>query len=215
MDLNENIANAVVVLQKTYDSVNKMLAQCKAISEKYGYISKSKRPLRWKSDPNASGWLLNSLILVFQKTSDPDCPSGNGGKEGSLYAVQVFLGGAENPNLPIQAQLTENPDSPAQAQLYVSRFDYANINDWKGESLSPADHWAFYEPTHKVYPAFHFTDREGFAESEPVAEKYSKKYRGLKKAVWKTFPLSEVTADTLGDMVFGTFNELEAMTRAK
>lgn len=201
MDLNENIANAVKVVLKTYESVNKMLEQCKAISENYGYILKLDRPLRWKSDAYTSGWLLNSLILVFQKNSDPDCSSGNGWKDGSLYAVQVFLGSAEEPDL--------------LAQLYISRFDYANINDWKGESLSPADQWAFYHPTHKVYSAFRFTDREGFAESEPVADKYSQKYWGLKKAIWKTFPLSEVTADTLGDMVFETFDELEAMTRAK
>ena len=199
MNLNENIANAVVVLQKTYESVNKMLEQCRAISESYGYILKSDKTLRWRSDTNTYGWLLNSLILVFQKNSDPDCSSGNGWKDGPVYAVQVFLGSAEEPDLP--------------AQLYVSRFDYADINDgWTDERFSPADQWAFYHPTHKVYSAFRFTDREGFVESEPVTEKYSQQYWGLKRAVWKTFPLSSVTADTLGDMVFVTFNELEGLT---
>lgn len=201
MDLNKNIANAVVVLQKTYESVNKMLEQCRAISERYGYILKSDKTLRWKSDTNTYGWLLNSLILVFQKNSDPDCPSGNGWKDGPLYAVQVFLGSAAEPDLP--------------AQLYVSGFNYADsIDSWKDGRLSPADQWGFYHPTHKVYSAiFRFTDRESFAESEPVAEKYNQQYWGLKKAVWKTFPLSEVTANTLGNMVFETFNKLEALMR--
>ena len=199
MNLNENIANAVVVLQKTYESVNKMLEQCRAISESYGYILKSDKTLRWRSDTNTYGWLLNSLILVFQKNSDPDCSSGNGWKDGPVYAVQVFLGSAEEPDLP--------------AQLYVSRFDYADINDgWTDERLSPADQWAFYHPTHEVYSAFRFTDRKSFVESEPVTEKYSQQYWGLKRAVWKIFPLSSVTADALGNMVFETFNELEVLT---
>ena len=202
MNLNENIANAVVVLQKTYESVNKMLEQCRAISESYGYILKSDKTLRWRSDANTYGWLLNSLILVFQKNSDPDCSSGNGWKDGPVYAVQVFLGSAEEPNLP--------------AQLYVSRFDYADINDgWTNERLSPADQWAFYHPTHEVYSAFRFTDRKSFVESEPVTEKYSQQYWGLKRAVWKTFPPSSVTADTLGDMVFETFNKLGGGLRAR
>ncbi len=195
MNLNENIANAVVVLQKTYASVNKMLEQCKAISESYGYILKSDKVLRWRSDVSTDGWLLNSLILVFQKNSDSDCPSNNGWKDGPVYAVQVFLGSAEEPDLP--------------AQLYVSRFDYADINDgWTNERLSPADHWAFYDPTHSTYSAFRFTEKMGFFESEPIAEKYSQQYWGLIRAVWKTFPLSSVTADTLGEIVLGTFNEL-------
>lgn len=198
MNLNENIANAVVVLQKTYESVNKMLEQCRSISESYGYILKSDRILRWRSDVSTDGWLLNSLILAFQKNSDQDCPSNNGWRNGPVYVVQVFLGSAEEPDL--------------SAQLYASRFDYADINEgWTDERLSPADHWAFYHPTHKVYSAFRFADRAGFFESEPITEKYSQQYWGLKRAIWKTFPLSSIVADNLGDKVFGTFDELEAL----
>lgn len=196
MNLNENIANAVVVLQKTYESVNKMLEQYRAISESYGYILKSDKTLRWRSDVSTDGWLLNSLILVFQKNSDPDCLNNSGWKDGPVYTVQVFLGSAEESDLP--------------AQLYVCRFDYANINDgWTDERLSPADHWAFYHPTHKVYSGFRFTDKAGVFESEPITEKYSQQYWGLKRAVWKTFPLSSVTAENMGQLVFQTFDELE------
>lgn len=198
MSLDKNIANAVVVLQKTYESVNKMLEQCKSISEDYGYILKSDKVLRWRSDVNTYGWLLNSLILVFQRNSDSDCPSGNGWKDGPVYAVQVFLGSAGEPDLP--------------AQLYVSRFDYTDINDgWTDERLSPADQWAFYHPTHKEYSCFRFTEQNGVFESMPIAEKYSQQYWGLKRALWKTFPLSSVTAENMGQLVFGTFDELEAL----
>ncbi len=117
-----------------------------------------------------------------------------------LYAVQVFLGSAEEPDLP--------------AQLYVSRFDYADINNgWTDERLSPADQWAFYHPTHKPYPTFRFTEKMGYFESEPITEKYSQQYWGLKRTVWKTFPLSNLTADTLGDIVFGTFGELKPVEK--
>lgn len=194
MNLNENIANAVMVLQKTYESVNKMLEQCRAISESHGYVLVSDKPLRWRSDAYTNGWLVNSLILAFQKNNAPDCSSGNGWKDGPVYAVQVFLGSVEEPDL--------------SAQLYVSKFDYADINGWPDARLSPTDQWAFYNPTHKTYSAFRFTDRGEFVESEPIPGKYSQQYWGLERAVWKTFPLSSFTADTLGDVVFKTFNQL-------
>lgn len=196
MNLDENIKNAVVVLQNTYWNVDKLLEHCKAISEDYGYILKSDKALRWRSDVYTDAWLINSLILAFQKSSDSDCPSGNGWKEGPVYAVQVFLGSEEELDLP--------------AQLYVSRYEYTDINNnWTSAPFSPADHWAFYEPTHKVYRGFRFTDREDCFESEPINEKYSNRYWGLRKAVWKTFPLSSITAENAGQMIFESFDELE------
>lgn len=195
MNLDENIKNAVVVLQKTYESVSKMLEQCKAISEDYGYILASDKVLRYKSDTDPNGWLVNSLILVFQKADDPDC-SDNGWKDGPIYAVQVFLGSAEEPDFP--------------AQLYVSRFDYADINNgWTSDPFSPADHWAFYHPTHKVYSAFRFTDRGGCLVSEPINEKYSRQYWGLLKAVSRIIPLSKVMAENMGQLIFETFDRLK------
>lgn len=196
MSLNDNIKNAVVVLQKTYESANKMLEQCKVISEDYGYILASDKVLRYKSDTDPNGWLVNSLILAFQKADDPDCSKGNGWKDGPIYAVQVFLGSAEEPDL--------------SAQLYVSRFDYADINNgWTSDPLSPADHWAFYHPTHKIYSVFRFTDRGGCLVSEPINEKYSGQYWGLLKAVSKIVPLSEVKAENIGELIFGVFDELK------
>lgn len=195
MNLDENIRNAVVVLRKTYESVNKMLEQCRAVSEDYGYILMSDKVLRWKSDANTDGWLVNSLILVFQKISDEDCASENGWKDGPIYAVEVFLGSVEEPDL--------------SAQLHVSKFEYNDINTWTGDNLSPADHWAFFGPTHDSHTEFHFTDCEDHFTSEPISEKYSRQYWGLVKTTWKAFPLSSVTAENMEQLIFETFDELE------
>lgn len=196
MNLDENVKNAVVVLQKTYESVYHLLEQCKAVSEDYGYLLSSDKFLRWRSDVNTDGWLLNSLILVFQRAGDPDCPSGSGWKDGPFYAVQVFLGSAEEPGL--------------SAQLYAARYDYEDINSgWTGDRLSPADHWAFYNPTHEIYSEFCFKEEGGLFSSTPISDKYIRQYWGLRRAVWRAFPLSSVTSENLGRLVFGTFDELK------
>lgn len=193
MNLNENIKNALVVLQKTYKNVNKMLEQCKAISTDYGYFTLDKT-MRYKSDADPNGWLVNSLIMIFQKTDAPDCTK-NGWKNGPIYAVQVFLGSVEEPDL--------------SAQLCVSRFDYDDINGWNSDRFSPADHWAFYNPTHKISSEFHFTDCGDYLISEPINQKYRQQYEGLRKTVSKIFPLSDVTVENLGQLIFKTFDELE------
>lgn len=196
MNLDENIKNAVVVLQKTYESVYNLLEQCRAVSEDYGYLLSADKFLRWRSDVNTDGWLLSSMILVFQKASDPACPSGNGWRDGPLYGVQVFLGSGEEPGL--------------SAQLYAARYDYEDINSgWTDGPLSPADHWAFYNPTHEIYSEFRFKEESGLFSSKPVSDKYVRQYWGLRGAVWKTFPLSSVTSENLGKLVFGTFDELK------
>lgn len=196
MSLDENVKNAVVVLQKTYESVYNLLEQCKAESENYGYVLSADKFLRWRSDVNTDGWLLNSLVLVFQRAGDPECPKGNGWRDGPFYAVQVFLGSAEEPEL--------------SARLYAARYDYDDVNSgWTSAPLSPADHWAFYKPTHKAYSEFRFKEENGLFSSEPISDKYIRQYWGLRRAVWKTFPLSSVTAENLGELVFGTFDELK------
>ena len=78
MSTGENIKNAVHVLYKTYASISKLMEQCRAEAEDNGDLLMSDKFLRWKSDSNSDGWLLNSMILVFQRRDDPDCESGNG-----------------------------------------------------------------------------------------------------------------------------------------
>ena len=67
MNSSENISNAVQVLYKTYENVQKLMEYCKAIASENGYTCMINRFLRWKSDNSYDGWLLNDFILLFQK----------------------------------------------------------------------------------------------------------------------------------------------------
>lgn len=195
MNTGENIRNAVLVLSKTYESVKKLMDHCKAMGEDQGYVAAADKFLRWKSDNNYRGWLLNSFILVFQKSTDPECPSGNEWREGPVYTAEIYLGGEEDPD--------------ALPMLCVSKFEYEDVNSW-AKGCSPTEHWGFYQPVHKEYGAS-FQVREvdaGITAARPKTEKISETYWGLKQVTTRRFPLTEVTGDTLRDVVFGTFDEL-------
>lgn len=194
MSTGENIKNAVQVLYKTYESVDKMMEQCRAIAEESGYDLKSDKFLRWKSDSYSAGWLLNSFILVFQDRSSPECESGNHWREAPVYTMEICLG------------LPSEPDY--LPELVLSKFEYNAIGEW-GEGCSPAEHWGFHQPVHKEKASL-FTARqeEDFVVHTPNSEKIADTYWGLKRVVSTAFPLIDITSDNLREKVFGTFARL-------
>lgn len=194
MSTGENIKNAIQVLYKTYESVEKMMEQCRTISEDAGYVLMSDKFLRWRSDSNSGGWLVNSVILLFQHQSASECDSGNHWRNGPVYVVEICLGVKSEPErLP---------------ELLVSKFEYKNIEEWY-EGCSPANHWVFHQPLHKE-KAGSFTMQEvgAFTVYTPNSEKVSDSYWGMERAVSVAFPLIDITSDNLRDKVFGTFDRL-------
>lgn len=194
MSTGENIRNSIQVLYKTYESVSKMMEQCKAIAEDSGYIHMSDKFLRWKSDSNSDGWLLNSFILVFQRISDPECESGNHWRNAPVYTMEICLG------------IKSDPDR--LPELLMSKFEYRNIGDW-AEGCSPADHWGFHQPVHQGRAKqFSVRQEEDFSIYIPNSSKVSETYWDLERVVSVTSPLISVTSANLQDVVFGTFDRL-------
>ncbi len=198
MNTGENIRNAVLVLTKTYESVKKLMDHCKALAGEHGYSVSVDKFLRWKSDNNYHGWLLNSFILVFQKESDGECASGNEWKDGAVYTVEIFLGSEEEPD--------------ALPQLLVSQFEYNDINSWS-KGCSPTEHWGFYQPVHREYAdSFLFQDQDSSTTiSTPKTQKISQAYWDLHRVITKRFPLIQVNAENVSEMVFGTFDKISEM----
>jgi len=194
MNTDENIRNSILVLYKTYESVSKLMEQCKTIAEENGYILSTDKFLRWKSDSYSDGWLLNSFILLFQKVSDQECESGNNWRNGPVYAIEIFLGSKVEPD--------------ALPQLLVSKFEYADMNEWS-EGCSPANHWVFYQPVHKEKAdLFSASSIKNISVIIPNSEKISENYWGIKKVLTVSFSLTSITSDNLRSCVFDTFNRL-------
>jgi len=194
LSTGENIKNAMQVLFKTYESVNKMLEHTKALADESGYVCKSDRFLRYKSDVDVNGWMINSFILVFQNQQDPLCDSQNGWRNGSVYSMEILLGDKQAPH--------------REPEVVLARHDYASLEDWY-EGCAPSDHWGFHQPTDPSQSR-HFsrkTDND-LMVTVPNSMKASETYWGLKQVVSTTVPLTEITSSTLKAKVFDIFDRL-------
>lgn len=195
MNSGKNIKNALHVLYKTYENLEKLMDYTKIVSqEKTDYILSSNKFLRpSKSDIYTTAWLLNDFILLFQNKKDKDCESKNGWKDAPVYVMEIYLGNEKY----------VEEDIPA---IYLSKFEYNDINDLS-EGCSPTNHWGFYWPLrNSEYMNFDYMDDKSIAI--PKNEKASKTYWDLKKVTTKKLDLFEVTSENLREKIFGTFDEL-------
>lgn len=195
MNSSENIKNALNVIFKTYENVEKLMEYSKTIaSERTSYISSVPRFLRRKSDNDTEAWLINDFILLFQNRNNEECESGNGWINGPLYVSEICLGEKGKDNIPL---------------LYISKFEYNNINEWS-EGCSPANHWVFYYPLRNG-DYMNYETRGDYKIATPKNDKSSKTYWGLKKVTTRTIDLLEVTSDNLQEKIFGEFDKLAGM----
>lgn len=193
MNSGENIRNALQVLYKTYENVQKLMDYAKITArEVTDYQLMSPKALRWKSDNDPEGWLLNDFILLFQNSTDPDCESGNEWKAAPVYAMELFLGKKDSGDLP---------------SIYLSKFEYDNINGWN-EGCSPANHWVFYWPIRSGDKMNFSADGEYFI-GVPKEEKVSLSYWGLKQVTFTRIDLMSVHSGNLKEKIFGTFDLLK------
>ena len=198
MSTGENIRNAVQVLIETYRSTQKLLNHCRTLAEERGYRASSDKFLRWRSDSDPAGWLVSSALLPFQRNADPPCASGNGCLEGPTYAAEVFLGSDWD------NELERTP------QLYIARYDFDGDSQWVSPRWSPADHWIFHNPLHGV-PDIPITVQGDHSIAVPDSPRTSERYYHLTRAVFRSFPLLEVTAENLEALVFDTFDALASL----
>ena len=197
MNSSKNIQNALHVLYKTYENVQKLMDYTKVVAqEKTDYKISSNKFLRYKSDNEPTAWLLNDFILLFQDNKDKECESKNGWKDAPVYVMEIYLGDEDY----------DEDDLPA---IYLSKFEYNDINEWY-EGCSPADHWGFYWPL-RSSEEMSFDSRENITIAIPKNEKASKTYWDLKKVTTKNLDLFEVTSENLKEKVFGTFDELSKL----
>lgn len=194
MNSSENISNAVQVLYKTYENVQKLMEYCKAIASESDYTCMINKFLRWKSDNDYNGWLLNDFILLFQKESDN--LFNNQWHDGSIYVMEIKLGDID--------------DALLKPKVYISKFTYDDIESWS-EGCSVSNHGIFYWPlrNENLFVIKHNGD---YVISQPKDEKTSDAFWGLKYVLTQSFELTSINVNNVKEKIFGAFDELSQKT---
>ena len=187
MSLGENIHAAFEIVAETYENVSKLMSYCQ---EKAGdneeFVLSSPKFLRWKSDNDVRGWLMQSFILLFQNSKDKLLK--NQWRDGPVYVMEINF----------------NPELYNEPMVNIAKFEYDNMSSWS-EGVSPAAHDIFYDPLYG-----NFIDFEGdeFSYSGDVSDEYISRYWGLRRIVGIGVPIVEVTRESVKDRLFGGFRSL-------
>lgn len=190
MNLNENIKNAVLVLNNTYESIEKLMKYCDYIANEHKYISVTDKFLRYKSDRNVYGWFPKSFIKLYQHDDDKSSFESDW-RDGPVYVLEV--------NLEV---------SPC---IKLGKFSYENMETW-GSKVSPSEHWGFSVPMNQ--------DIEGTIKSTiDITKNITKvlfeteigeKYWNLNQVTYSEVSLDLITNESVNDYVFGRFELLRS-----
>lgn len=196
MNSAENIRNAFHVVYKSYENIQKLIDYCKTIGqEKSSYVNVVNKTLRYKSDNDISGWFIQNFIMLFQ--NEKDAEFNNGWRNGPIYVMEVELYDAED-------ELESMRELPC---VRLSKFEYDTLQDWDS-GCSPSNHWRFYYPLRNNDIMGILKDEDYLyitARDQEASDRY---YWGVKKITSKRISLTDITADNVLEMVFGTFDNL-------
>ncbi|MDR3597709.1 hypothetical protein [Clostridium sp.] len=191
MNSAENIRNAFKVVNKTYENINKMMNYCKTIADEGNeYVVSVPKFLRYKSDNEFDGWLINDFILIFQSKEDEGLE--NEWRNGPIYVLDIDFNYEDTP------------------KIYLSKFEYKNIESWS-KGCSPANHWRFYWPVRNL-EYMKCIDTYGYEIWTPKKGKESaadNSYWGIKKAVCYTEELIDINAENIKEKIFDRFTWLK------
>lgn len=190
MSLGENIKDAFEVVLKTYENVDRLIKYCDVISRDYGYEPVTEKFLRYKSDSNYEGWVINSFIKLYQSNSEKILE--NGWKEGPVFAMEINF-----------------VDQPT---VYLSKFLFEDMSTLMGK-VSPSDYWLFTEPIDCLDNGFTEVPIEGkedYRISTPKNDIKSR-YWNIDKVVYAKIDLLKVTSNNMPLKIFGEFDILKTL----
>lgn len=189
MSSSENIKNAFNVVRKTYENVDKLLKYCDSIANDNGYEAVTDKFLRYKSDSDYGGWLIDRFIKLYQFKTDKVLE--NDWKDGPVFAIELNF-----------------DDLPT---VYLSKFEYDDISKWDKGAISPALYWIFSDPVDCEGNGFKEKDlgnKYGYRVSKP-SEDIKNKYWGIKRIIYTTVDLIQLQSNNVPEKVFGEFDILK------
>lgn len=182
--IDDNIRNAMKVVRKTHENVQKLMTCCKNLSKQtgsgYRELLADKDYLRHLSRDDYLSWTIGSFILLFAKDD---------GGDAAIYGVEIDLDGAK-----------------VRAIKYV--YGGAIAGD---KYISPGDHWKYAHPL-RDDRKFELGAAGEFIKSVPKSADISQKYSSLRYALFAEFPLSEIKFGNVREKLFGTFDKLAALS---
>lgn len=198
MNTGENIRNALHVLYKTYENIDKLLNDCQAAATDCGYYQPCPKFLNWSiSKKIPLSWLINDFIVLFQHNNTPDGFNENGWKKAPVYVLEICLG--------LEDDISQLPT------LYLSQFCYSDSIDWKTLCRDFAN---FYDPIHADDNDFQRTN--DIPRTTYLTTTEAKKiYNGLDHVVTIEIPLLELNADNMREKIFGSFELLRTRQNIK
>lgn len=193
-NIAQNINNAFLVVRETYYNLNKLFSALDNECIENGYINiiKNQKPfLRWKSDNEPFGWLINSFVKLYQKKDSPkkndNSQSNEIRKDNNIYALEFNL-----------------ETSPI---IRLAKFSFSTDSWTKSPTVS--EHWVFYWPLKKTNTNdFEFSFDNNLQKSKPKNDATSEKFKKLKYVEYKELLLTEITSQNFSEIIFKGFNEL-------
>ncbi|MCU4768285.1 hypothetical protein [Bacillus toyonensis] len=176
--VSTNIQNAFEVVRKTYENIEKLLAELDRQGNELSFEPVLPQVIRWKSDLDYNGWLINSFFKLYQKQEATPCDTGNGWKDDVVYAIEISLKG--------------------EPVLNVCKYSFINMESVPRASVSLYDKGNFSD----------ITLENGKTKSVPIDDKVSEKYLGIEDVVWKEIDLISIISSNIKKVVFEELQSL-------
>ncbi|MCK9479677.1 MAG: hypothetical protein M0R40_09325 [Firmicutes bacterium] len=188
-DTGKNIANACKIVFETCANVERLIAFLnEQAAEKEEYAPCTLKPLRFRGDSAFN----DEAIFIFQKKRE----------EKSLYVVNISLWG------------NVNDDETDEAKIYLSKFEYANTLNLKQEPILKSNYYQFADPIYESGEIVNLKfDGEYYKGSVRGKTQADEDYRGLRRVVGFSIPLTSITADNAYSEIFGGFDKLAKKCR--
>ncbi len=190
-DKGKNINNAFAVVFETYKNVNKLMEKIIAFAgeEREMYLS-SNQFIRYKSDPNISGWAVSYFMLPFRRPIDKD----------TIYLVEIIF----------DYEFDHEKDNKGP-QIGLSKLSYRDLPD--DVFLSAGDYWFFTAPLYDEKFVQYNQNDEGtrFISKKINKERADYKHYGLNSIKSIYIPLVDVNSANIEEKIFNTFDELDSM----
>lgn len=146
--------------------------------------------LRYKSDSNYQGWLINDFVKLYQYKEDNKME--NEWKDGPIFVMEINF-----------------EDSPI---VYLSKFEYEDMTKWS-EGVSPASYWRFTNAIDCQGNGFNVSDVKemgGYFISKPEPS-VKEKYWSVERVIYTKIGLLEIESNNIHEKIFGTFKILRSI----
>lgn len=201
----ENISNAVLVLEKTYKNIYRLMEKMDEFADEMGYILITKDDfLRYRSDRKPAFFYIRDFVKLYQENRN----------ESSKLNPEIDNSFVNEPILGVQIHLkgemgkeTSQTYPVIRIAKYLYDYEGSELKNKEPADISQSFHKYFRRPFQKK--RFNIEKKENYWVSTPEKESYSKKYGQIQKMIFKEIPLVDIkNEDDIREKIFGGLEKL-------